>query len=78
MLVTLGIYRFWLNTDMRRFLWSNTEVAGHGLEYTGTARELLIDRLMSSTRKLGKTLVNRLPGPITIRSASRIARIASG
>ena len=20
--VTLGIYRFWLNTDVRRFLWS--------------------------------------------------------
>jgi len=47
MLVTLGIYRFWLNTDMRRFLWSNTEVAGHGLEYTGTARELLIGFLIA-------------------------------
>ena len=22
--VTLGIYRFWLNTDVRRFLWSKT------------------------------------------------------
>ena len=34
--VTLGIYRFWLNTDVRRFLWSKTEVAGESLEYTGT------------------------------------------
>jgi len=34
--VTLGIYRFWFATDVRRFLWSNTEVAGESLEYTGT------------------------------------------
>lgn len=41
-MVTLGIYRFWLTTDVRRFLWSNTEVAGDGLEYSGTPQELLI------------------------------------
>ncbi len=41
-MVTLGIYRFWLTTDVRRFLWSNTEVAGDGLEYSGTPLELLI------------------------------------
>ena len=47
LMVTLGIYRFWLNTDMRRFLWSNTELAGHTLEYTGTARELLLGFLIA-------------------------------
>jgi uncharacterized membrane protein YjgN (DUF898 family) len=46
-LLTLGIYRFWLTTDVRRFLWSNVELAGDGLEYTGTARELLIGFLMA-------------------------------
>src|SRR5262245_25879437 len=45
--VTLGIYRFWLTTDQRRFLWSNTEVLGQTLEYTGTARELLIGFLFA-------------------------------
>jgi uncharacterized membrane protein YjgN (DUF898 family) len=40
--VTLGIYRFWLATDVRRFLWSHTEIAGESLEYNGTAAELLI------------------------------------
>ena len=30
--VTLGIYRFWFATDVRRFLWSNTEVSGETLE----------------------------------------------
>ncbi len=44
--LTLGIYRFWLTTDMRRFLWVNTEVDGDSLEYTGTAIELLIGFLI--------------------------------
>src|SRR5436190_8634441 len=47
LLVTLGIYRFWLATDVRRFLWSNTELAGDGLEYVGTARELLLGFLIA-------------------------------
>jgi uncharacterized membrane protein YjgN (DUF898 family) len=45
--ITLGIYRFWLFTDMRRFLWASTEVEGETLEYTGTAMELLIGFLMA-------------------------------
>jgi uncharacterized membrane protein YjgN (DUF898 family) len=45
--VTLGIYRFWLVTDVRRFLWSNTEIAGETLEYTGTALELLLGFLVA-------------------------------
>ncbi|HLA21141.1 MAG TPA: DUF898 family protein [Pseudolabrys sp.] len=47
LMVTLGIYRFWLATDVRRFLWSNTEIAGESLEYTGTPLELLIGFLMA-------------------------------
>src|SRR5262245_17025160 len=47
LMVTLGIYRFWLTTDIRRFLWANTEIAGESLEYTGTARELLIGFLIA-------------------------------
>jgi uncharacterized membrane protein YjgN (DUF898 family) len=47
LLVTLGIYRFWLATDQRRFLWANTVIAGDALEYTGTARELLIGFLIA-------------------------------
>ena len=45
--VTLGIYRFWFTTDMRRFLWSNTEIAGETMEYTGTPYELLIGFLIA-------------------------------
>ncbi len=47
LMVTLGIYRFWLMTDVRRFLWSNTEVAGEALEYSGTALELLLGFLVA-------------------------------
>src|SRR5579871_1797192 len=45
--ITLGIYRFWLFTDMRRFLWAGTTVVGETLEYTGTASELLIGFLVA-------------------------------
>jgi uncharacterized membrane protein YjgN (DUF898 family) len=45
--VTLGIYRFWLATDARRFLWSNTEIAGDTLEYNGLATELLVGFLFA-------------------------------
>jgi uncharacterized membrane protein YjgN (DUF898 family) len=45
--VTLGIYRFWLFTDMRRFLWAATQIAGETAEYTGTASELLIGFLIA-------------------------------
>jgi uncharacterized membrane protein YjgN (DUF898 family) len=45
--VTLGIYRFWLATEVRRFLWSNTEVLDESLEYTGTPLELLVGFLIA-------------------------------
>ncbi len=47
LMATLGIYRFWLTTDVRRFLWSNTEIAGEALEYTGTPLELLLGFLVA-------------------------------
>jgi uncharacterized membrane protein YjgN (DUF898 family) len=46
-LLTLGFYRFWLTTDMRRHLWSHTSVGGAPAEYTGRARELLIGFLIA-------------------------------
>ena len=46
-LVTLGFYRFWLVTDIRRHLWSNTLIEGDAAEYTGRGRELLIGFLIA-------------------------------
>ena len=47
LMLTLGIYRFWLTTDIRRYLWSNTELAGESFEYAGTAYELLLGFLIA-------------------------------
>ena len=41
-LATLGVYRFWGKTRMRRHLWSRASFLGDRAEYTGTGRELLL------------------------------------
>jgi uncharacterized membrane protein YjgN (DUF898 family) len=46
-LVTVGFYRFWLATDIRRHLWSNTHIDGDAAEYTGRGKELLIGFLFA-------------------------------
>src|SRR5947207_421806 len=46
-LVTAGFYRFWLATDMRRHLWSQTQIDGDAPEYPGRAKELLIGFLIA-------------------------------
>src|SRR5450755_4240325 len=46
-LITVGFYRFWLATDVRRHLWSNTHIDGDSAEYTGRGRELLIGFLIA-------------------------------
>ena len=40
-LLTLGIYRFWAKTRLRRYLWASVTLHGDRLEYTGRAGELL-------------------------------------
>jgi uncharacterized membrane protein YjgN (DUF898 family) len=46
-LITVGFYRFWLVTDIRRHLWSNTVIDGDAAEYTGRGKELLIGFLFA-------------------------------
>jgi len=46
-LVTVGFYRFWLATDIRRHLWANTVIDGDAVEYTGRGKELLIGFLFA-------------------------------
>ncbi len=45
--ITLGLYRFWYRTDLRRWYWRNTIIGGTGLEYRGSARELLLGFLFA-------------------------------
>jgi uncharacterized membrane protein YjgN (DUF898 family) len=46
-LLTVGFYRFWLATDIRRHIWSNTVIDGDAAEYTGRGKELLIGFLFA-------------------------------
>lgn len=41
-LVTLGLYRFWARTRLRRLLWDCVRVDGDPLVYTGEGRELFL------------------------------------
>jgi uncharacterized membrane protein YjgN (DUF898 family) len=46
-LVTVGFYRFWLATDIRRHLWAHTAIDGDAAEYIGRGKELLIGFLIA-------------------------------
>ena len=46
-LITVGFYRFWLATDIRRHVWHSTSMDGDALEYTGVAKELLFGALLA-------------------------------
>ena len=46
-LVTLGIYRFWAKTNVRRYFWRHVSIDGEPLEYIGRGKELLIGFLIA-------------------------------
>lgn len=46
-LITLGIYRFWGKTRIRKYVWSHTSLRGERLEYTGTGLELFLGFLFA-------------------------------
>lgn len=46
-ILTIGFYRFWARTHVRRKLWGSVSLLGEPLAYTGKARELLIGFLLA-------------------------------
>ncbi len=46
-LITLGIYRFWAKTRLRRYFWANTRLGQDGFEYTGTGLEKFLGFLVA-------------------------------
>jgi uncharacterized membrane protein YjgN (DUF898 family) len=44
--ITLGFYRFWAKTNVRKHIWSSVHLNGEPLEYTGTGMELFKGFLM--------------------------------
>ncbi len=71
-IVTLGIYRFWYKTDLRRWYWRHTIVAGSGFEYRGTGKELLLGFLFALAVLVPIYLVVALGGLF----ASEVAGVA--
>lgn len=47
MVLTLGLYRFWFVSDLRRFFWSRTLIDDSPLEYSGRGLELFIGFLIA-------------------------------
>jgi hypothetical protein len=45
--LTLGFYRFWMKTRLRRYYWSSVRPAGHPLEYVGDPTEKLLGFLIA-------------------------------
>ena len=41
-ILTLGFYRFWMKTRMRRWYWSSIRAGGHPMEYVGDPLEKLL------------------------------------
>lgn len=46
-LITLGIYRFWARTRIRRYVWSSVQPGGDAFEYTGTGLEKFLGFLVA-------------------------------
>ncbi len=46
-LVTLGFYRFWGKTRLRRYLWGRVGFDGDAFEYSGTGMELFVGFLVA-------------------------------
>lgn len=46
-LLTLGIYRFWAKTRIRRYIWSATRLQDSRFEYTGTGLEKFLGFLVA-------------------------------
>ncbi|HTJ64214.1 MAG TPA: DUF898 family protein [Alphaproteobacteria bacterium] len=47
-IVTLGIFRFWAKTRIRRYLWENTTFDGEPLEYRGRGLELFVGAILGT------------------------------
>ena len=47
MTVTLGLYRFWYVTRLRRYFWAHTRIGSYPLEFTGQPADLIAGFFMA-------------------------------
>lgn len=81
-LVTVGIYRFWAKTRMRKYIWSSVSIDGDAFEYTGTGLEKLLGFLIAivflAVYLAGVQLILTFLGlGIVMQPGNEIAMIAS-
>lgn len=74
-ILTLGVYTPWARTERRKFLWSNLEVGGARLAYTGTGAELLRGYLTVAALYAVATLIG-YSGRLISRSAELLSQLA--
>lgn len=61
-IVTVGIYRFWATTAMRRYVWSRMRFQDERFEYTGTGGELFKGFLLAIGVLIGSVIVAEILG----------------
>ena len=80
-ILTLGIYRFWGKTRIRRYVWSQTGLLGEPLEYTGRGIELFLGFLFAAALIYGPViglyfgLDIELPDPGEERGGAKLNRL---
>ncbi len=76
--VTLGLYRFWYKTDLRRWYWRNTVIGGTTLEYRGSAKELFVGFLFALAIMVPLYLVSAYVGLFLGENVAAVAQALFG
>ncbi len=74
--LTLGIFRFWAITRIRRYLWSRTRFQGERFEYTGTGGELFIGVLLAILMLIGALVAAGVLGAVLYAIWQPLAAVA--
>ena len=79
-LITLGFYRFWGKTRLRRYLWGRVGFDGDAFEYSGTGMELFVGFLVAIAILiplgiLGSVVEFAFPADETVLAVSGIVQL---
>ena len=72
-IVTLGIWRFWGMTRLRRYVWSRTAMAGDRFEYDGTGLQLFLSFLLAGAVLVATFIVTVLLTMLLRQFGTRLA-----
>lgn len=75
--LTLGIFRFWAITRIRRYLWSRTRFQGERFEYMGTGRELFVGVLLALLLLIGALVAAGVLGTVLYAVWKPLAGVAA-